>query len=69
MQFVHYTVFANEILTSFRFGNLTNFHLQMSRENAIKFLREISLGIEYLENSYANRGQNDQNTETVRRVN
>lgn len=41
----------------------------MSRENAIKFLREISLGIEYLENSYANRGQNDQNTETVRRVN
>lgn len=40
----------------------------MSRENAIKFLREISLGIEYLESSYANRGQNDQNTETVRRV-
>lgn len=40
----------------------------MSRENAIKFLREISLGIEYLENSYANRGQNEQNTEMVRRV-
>lgn len=40
----------------------------MSRENAIKFLHEISLGIEYLENSYANRGQNDQSTETVRRV-
>ncbi|XP_037029914.1 uncharacterized protein LOC119069847 isoform X2 [Bradysia coprophila] len=39
----------------------------MSRENAIKFLREISLGIEYLENSYANRGQNEQNAEMVRR--
>lgn len=41
----------------------------MSRENAIKFLREISMGIEYLENSYANRAQNDQNVNTVRRVN
>lgn len=26
----------------------------MSRENAIKLLREISLGIEYLEHSYSN---------------
>lgn len=53
------------------FRSLKYFHfhkLQMSRENAIKFLREISLGIEYLENSYANRGQNEQNSETVRRV-
>lgn len=39
----------------------------MSRENAIKFLREISMGIEYLENQYSNRAQNDQHTETVRR--
>lgn len=28
---------------------------QMSRENAIKLLREISMGIEYLEHSYSNR--------------
>lgn len=27
----------------------------MSRDNAIKLLREISMGIEYLENSYSNR--------------
>lgn len=27
----------------------------MSRDNAIKLLREISMGIEYLQNSYSNR--------------
>ena len=32
---------------------LNNF--QMTRENAIKFLRDIRLGIEYLQNSYVNR--------------
>lgn len=36
------------------------FHcLQMSRENAIKFLRDISMGIDYLENAYSANRQID----------
>jgi hypothetical protein len=30
----------------------------MSRENAIKFLRDIQLGIEYLQSTYANSNSN-----------
>lgn len=33
----------------------------MSRENAIKFLRDIRLGIEYLQNSYANHDFSNKN--------
>lgn len=31
----------------------------MSRENAIKFLRDISMGIDYLENAYSTNRQMD----------
>lgn len=31
----------------------------MSRENAIKFLRDISMGIDYLENAYSANRQID----------
>lgn len=31
----------------------------MSRENAIKFLRDISMGIDYLENAYSTNRQID----------
>lgn len=34
----------------------------MTRENAIKFLRDISMGIEYLENTYSMHTQTDQST-------
>lgn len=34
--------------------------LQMSRENALKFLREISSGIEYLESIYSNKDSKDE---------
>lgn len=34
----------------------------MTRENAIKFLRDISMGIEYLENTYSMHPQSDQST-------
>lgn len=34
----------------------------MSRENAIKFLRDISMGIDYLENAYSANRQVDDNS-------
>lgn len=38
---------------------MNNDQLQMSRENAIKFLRDISMGIDYLENAYSANRQVD----------
>lgn len=39
--------------------NLFSPPMQMSRENAIKFLRDISMGIDYLENAYSANRQGD----------
>lgn len=41
----------------------------MSRENAIKFLRDISMGIDYLENAYSSNRQIDQIDDNSLRVN
>lgn len=41
----------------------------MSRENAIKFLRDISMGIDYLENAYSANRQNDGVEDNSLRVN
>lgn len=43
-------------------------HLQMSRESAIKFLRDISMGIDYLENAYSTNRQFDQLDDNTLRV-
>lgn len=40
----------------------------MSRENAIKFLRDISMGIDYLENAYSANRQIDQLDDNSLRV-
>lgn len=40
----------------------------MSRESAIKFLRDISMGIDYLENAYSSNRQDDLFDENNSRV-
>lgn len=40
----------------------------MSRESAIKFLRDISMGIDYLENAYSTNRQFDQLDDNTLRV-